>query len=181
MLQVFIINLLPFLSIVYVVAGIQYLRHKQSGRINFFGLFMFACAIYTLGYYLEIQTYDPGLMPWIRGFEFFGVAALPGFGIVYIAEYALGHTISRKFSLWLGVLSGVVWLTYVTDPLHHLFYSSINIFHGHIGTIVQTVKGPLYYLLLVYYCCFVLLAVFFLANAIFKIPPRNQAKTRKYC
>ena len=179
MLQVFMVNLLPFLSIVYTIAGIRYLRNKQSGRINFFGLFMFACAVYTLGYYLEIQTYDSGLMPWIRGFEFLGVAALPGFGIVYVAEYALGHAVPRKYPPLLGALSGVLWLAYVTDPIHHLFYRSIEMLHGDIGTIIHTVKGPLYYLVLAYYCCFILLAVYFLASAIFRIQPPESSKDKK--
>ena len=178
-LQEFIINLLPFLSIVYAVAGIQYLKLKQSGRINFFGLFMFACAAYSLGYYLEIQTYNPVLMPWVRGFEFFGVVTLPGFGIVYIAEYALGHMISRKYAMWLGILSFALWIAYLTNPLHHLFYQSMNLVNGGIGTIVQTVKGPIYYLLLTYYCCFIVLSIYFLATAIFRAQLPDKANDKK--
>lgn len=179
MMQVFIINLLPFLSIVYAVAGIQYLKHKQSGRLNFFGLFMFACAVYSFGYYLEIQTYDPQIMLWVRGFEFFGVVALPGVGIIYIAEYALGHMLPRKFAVWLAILSALLWVVYATNPLHHLFYHSINMVHGEIGTIIQTIKGPLYYLLLAYYCSFIILAIFFLATAVFRAQMPDKANDKK--
>lgn len=180
MLQDFFINLLPALSIVYIAVGIRYLRHKQSGRINYFGLFMFASAIYSLGYYLEIQTSNLAWMPWVRGFEFFGVAALPGLGIVYIAEYSLSHAIDRKFPIWLGGLSFALWVAYVTDPLHHLFYESIAFVQVEFGTIVQTVKGPFYYLVLVYYCCFVLLAAYYLANAIFQVQPPDKATDKKW-
>jgi diguanylate cyclase (GGDEF)-like protein/PAS domain S-box-containing protein len=179
MLQVLIINLLPFLSIVYAVAGIRYLKQKQSRRINFFGLFMLACAIYSLGYYFEIQTYNPELMPWIRGFEFLGVITLPGFGIVYIAEYSLGHMISRKYATWLSVFSAFLWVTYLTNPIHHLFYRSIVIVQGEIGTVIQTVKGPFYYLVLVYYCCFIVLSMYFLASAIFRARQPDKAKDKK--
>jgi N-terminal 7TM region of histidine kinase len=161
MLQMFFIYLLPFLSIVYAVVGIYYLKHKQSGRVNFFGLFMIACAVYSLGYYLEIQTYAPEVLRWTRGFEFFGVVMLPGFGIVYIAEYALGHMISRKYAMWLSILSAALWVAYLTNPLHHLFYQSETMVRGEFGTIVQTLKGPVYYLLLTYYCCFIVLSIYF--------------------
>lgn len=180
MLQDFILNLLPVLSIVYTSVGIRYIRHKHSGRINYFGLFLFACAIYTMGYYLEIQTSNLALMPWVRGFEFFGVAALPGFGIVYVAEYTFSHNLPRKYPILLSGVSFLLWIAYVTDPLHHLFYQSINFVQGELGTIVQTVKGPLYYLTLVYYCSFALLAVYFLANAIFQARPSEKATDKKY-
>lgn len=179
MLQVFLINLLPFLSIVYAVAGIRYLRHKQSSRMNYIGLFMFASAVYSFGYFLEIQTYDPQLLLWIRGFEFFGVVALPGLGIMYIAEYALGQMLSRKYAVWMGVLSAALWIAFVTNPLHHLFYRSINIVQGEIGTIVQTVKGPGDYLLLTYYCCFIVLSIYFLASAIFRAQLPDKANDKK--
>jgi diguanylate cyclase (GGDEF)-like protein/PAS domain S-box-containing protein len=179
MLQVLLINLLPFVSIVYAVAGILYLKHKQSGRINFFSLFMFACAIYALGYYFEIQTQNLELLPWIRGFEFLGVIALPGFGIVYVAEYALGHMISRKFAMWLGILSASLWVVYLTNPLHALFYRNMIFIQGEFGTIVQTVKGPVYYLLLTYYCCFIVLSIFFLASEIFRARQPEKEKDKK--
>lgn len=179
MLQVFMINLLPFLAIVYLFAGIRYLKHKQSGRINFFGLLMFACAIYTLGYYLEIQTFDPETILWVRGFEFFGVTALPGFGIVYIAEYTLGNSISRTYPIGLASLSAILWIAYVTNPWHHLFYAKISMVEGNFGTIIQTVKGPIYFLLLVYYCSFLLLATYFLASAIFRLQPTHKGKDKK--
>jgi len=179
MLQTFFINLLPFLSIVYAVAGIQYLKQKQSGRFNFFALFMFACAIYSLGYYLEIQTYNPEMMLWIRGFEFLGVIMLPGFGIVYIAEYSLGHMISRKYAMWLGILSICLWISYLTNPIHHLFYPSVTLVYGDFGTIVQTMKGPFYYLLLTYYCCFIILSIYFLLTAIFRAQPPDKATDKK--
>jgi diguanylate cyclase (GGDEF)-like protein/PAS domain S-box-containing protein/putative nucleotidyltransferase with HDIG domain len=179
MLQSFFINILPVLSIVYLSVGIRYVKHKHSGRINYFSLFMFACAVYTFGYYLEIQTINLAWMPWVRGFEFLGVAALPGLGIVYIAEYTLSQCIPRKYPIWLAGLSATLWVSYVTNPLHHLFYLSIEFNQGEFGTIVQTVKGPFYYLVLVYYCCFVLLAAYFLASAIFHVQPPDKATDKK--
>ena len=179
MLPIFVINLLPFLSAVYVAFGVRYFWQKQSNRINFFSLTVFACAIYCFGYYLEIQTYDPGVMLWVRGFEFIGVMALPTVGMAYIAQATNRRLFSRRTFTLLSILSSALWISYITNPYHHLFYTSLTTGHGAIGTVVQTVKGPFYYLLLAYYCVFLVLSVYFLASAIFGAVTPDKGRDKK--
>lgn len=178
-LPVLAINLLPIFSIAFTIAGIRYFRHKQSRNINFFALVMFASAIYTLGYYLELQTYDYETLLWARGFGLFGVTALPGFGIMYIAEYTSSNVVTRKLIPWLLTLSAILWIAYLTNPLHHLFYKSITMVQGEFGTIVHTIKGPFYYLLLFYFCVFLVFSTYQLASAIFRAVAPDQAKDKK--
>jgi diguanylate cyclase (GGDEF)-like protein/PAS domain S-box-containing protein len=179
MLTTLAINLLPVFSIAYTVAGIRYFRHKQSRTINFFALAMFACAIYSFGYYLEIQTYDPAMLNWVRGFEFLGVSALPGIGMIYIVESTTEDFEIRKYWPWLLMLSAAIWASYLTNPYHHLFYSKLSLIQGSFGTIVETVKGPFYYLLLFYFCVFLVLSTFLLASRTFPSPSTNQVNDKK--
>lgn len=179
MLPIFAINLLPFLSVVYVVSGIRYFWQKQSKRINFFSLTMFACAIYCVGYYLEIQAYNPELLLWVRGFEFIGVMALPSVGMVYIAEATNRRLFSTRILTLMASLSAVLWISYITNPLHHLFYTSLTTVHSAIGTVVQTVKGPFYYLLLAYYCVFLVMSVYLLTSTIFGTATPDKGKDKK--
>lgn len=172
------VNLLPLLTIAYGFAGIRYLRNKQSGRINFFSLLMFSCAVYTLGYYLEIQTVSQGVLGWVLGFEFLGVSTLPTFGLMFIYEYVNKKPMGRRY---IGLLSGfsfLLWICYLTNSLHHLFYGRITLVATAYGTLLKTDKAFLYYLTLGYFCIFILVSIYLLAKASFNNPaPRaNQDK-----
>ncbi len=172
-------GMLPFLAVAYIVVGVHFLHNPFSGRINYFSHLMFASAIYTFGYFLEMQTYDPTVMWWVRGFEFLGTTTLPAFGILFIVEYIQKKPLPRRNTVELLGLSFILWIANLTNPLHHLFYEKFQLLHMDWGTAVITEKGPIYYLLLVYFCVFLLVSVFLLAKAIFASQPSEHNGDKK--
>ena len=56
---------------------------------------------------------------------FLGVCFLPAAMLAFICEYC-GKPLNRRRIVLLCVIPAVSWLTMVTDPYHHFFYSRIN-------------------------------------------------------
>jgi len=173
------VNILPVLAIAYALAGVRYLRNKQSGRVNFFSLLMFSCAIYTLAYYFEIQTTNGMLMRWVLGFKLLGATTLPAFGLMFISEYTSKKPMAKKSICVLSGFSFVLWMSFLTNPFHHLFYAKIEMVQVYFGTAVLTDKGLFYYLTLGYYCAFILFSMYLLAKAIFNNPIPHANKDKK--
>lgn len=149
---------------IYVLVGIRLIRQSDKNRLNRFSLVLFAVALYSVGYFFEInsKTYEAMLIA--RNFEYLGVCFIPMFGIMFISDIT-DLRMPRWETTLLTAVSVVIWLFYVTNPLHQLFHKKIEIvFIWDIAAAV-TVKGPLYYVLLAYFAVFLVLSIYRLARA----------------
>lgn len=87
MLLNLLVSCIPIISAGYVIAGIKLLRQNAENKIDYFSLLMFASAIYSFGYFLELNCVSLDTLLFVRDFEFFGAVLIPTFGILFIADF----------------------------------------------------------------------------------------------
>lgn len=165
-----LVNLIPVISVVYVAAGGRLFKHKGEDTVNYFSLLLFACALYSFGYYLELNSNSFEAMLIFRNIEYIGVVLVPSFGLLFIADIC-NYKYNYKVSLPLLMLSLILWLLFITDPFHNLMYTSIDIYYG-LYSVPMTDKGPLFYLIIAYY------GVFLISSSIMLYYSYNKASNR---
>ena len=150
----FIVNIIPVISALYVIMGVIVFKVRGENRTSFFTLLMIAASIYSFGYYLELNCIDYKTMLIVRNFEFFGAVFVPSLGILFVAEI-----VKVKIAAWSKALlllaSGILWITFITDPWHHLIYEKIKLIQLSGFGFVITTKGPSFYTLLFYTAFFI--------------------------
>jgi len=80
----FIVYIIPALSAIYIVIGMKHFKQKRESTVNYFTMLMFACAVYSFGYFLELNCVELNALIFVRKFEFLGTAFIPAFGILFM-------------------------------------------------------------------------------------------------
>lgn len=140
-----LVNIIPIVSAVYVIVGIKLFKQKVENKVSYFSFLMFASAIYSFGYFLELNCVSLGTLLLVRNFEFLGSVFVPTFGILFITELTK-IKVTKKATGILFTVSAMLWLIFITNPLHHLIYKSIDLrVVGGFG-VVDVVRGPVFFL-----------------------------------
>jgi diguanylate cyclase (GGDEF)-like protein/PAS domain S-box-containing protein len=160
------------ISAVYVIVGIRLFKQKGDNRVNYFSLLMFAAAIYSFGYFLELNCISLQALLVVRNFEFLGTILIPAFGILFTANLT-DFPISPKVRVSFWAVSATLWFLFITNPYHYLFYQSVNILVGEYG-IRLTKKGPIYYFLMAYFGLFLVFSSILLLKTYRKTKKKNR-------
>ncbi|MGV8984050.1 HD domain-containing phosphohydrolase [Clostridium sp.] len=153
-----LVNIIPIVSIIYIIVGIRLYRRIVKKKVNYFSFLMFASAIYSFGYFLELNCQVLNTFLFVRNIEFLGSAFIPTFGIIFISELT-EIEISKKVKSVLFTVSTSLWLLFISNPLHHLIYKSIDLrVVGGFG-IVNALRGPAFYSMLTYYIVFIIFSI----------------------
>jgi len=167
------VNIIPIISAVYVIVGIKLFKQKVENKVNYFSFLMFASAIYSFGYFLELNCVSLDTLLFVRNFEFLGSVFVPTFGILFITELTK-IKITKKATGILFAVSAMLWLIFITNPLHHLIYKSIDLrVVGGFG-VVDVVRGPVFFSLMAYYAFFLIFASIILSKAYKKSKRRSN-------
>ena len=176
-IQNMILNLIvftiPLISVTYIIVGIKLSKQDVENKINYFSFLMFACAMYSFGYFLELNCVSLDILLIIRDFEFLGSVFVPTFGTLFI----MGLTkvkVTKKISGILFTVSLMLWLFFITNPLYHLIYKSIGMrIVGGFG-IVDAIRGPFFYSMMLYYMFFMIFSSILLTKSY-----KNSKKTKR--
>ncbi len=172
----FLVAVLPVVSVIYIFVGIKLFRQKGRGQTNYSSFLMFSAAIYSFGYFLELNWTAQELFESIRGLEFLGSAFIPTFGILFIRQLTNRKT-STKVLLALCSISMAIWSLMMTNPLHNLIYLDVEMTIINGFTIAVTKKGPLFFSLMLYYAAFIIHASFILYLSLKKTLKKNIRKS----
>lgn len=149
----FIVFTIPIISVTYIIVGIKFSNQEVENKVNYFSLLMFACAIYSFGYFLELNCVSLDILLIVRDFEFLGSVFVPTFGTLFIIELTKVK-VTKKITGILFTVSIILWLLFITNPFYHLIYKSIGMrIVGGFG-IVDAIRGPLFYSMMLYYVFF---------------------------
>jgi len=148
--------------------------HKWRNSTNYFSPFMFAAAFYSFGYFLEVNSINSETAFFVRNFEYLGVVLIPTFWILFVFELTKTYKTTKKLVCLLTSISLILWSLYITNPLHHLFYSKIDFVVSKFGGAMITVKGPAYYLLITYYAVLLIVSSVLLLKAYKKAKKGNN-------
>jgi len=175
-----VVGVLPLVSLIYIGVGIKYLRNFRHVGINYFSLMLFACAIYSMGYFLEVNAETAAVAFLVRNFEYFGVVFVPSTGVLFIMQLTQREKVKQGLvSILLG-FSALIYLLYLTNPWHYLFYQSIEFVMTAYGMAALTTKGPFYYLLLAYFSFFMVSALAMLFRAFRQARQKNRLRSLKF-
>lgn len=161
-----IISLFAIAPIVYVIAGIKSWSLKHAKGLNYFSMFMFSVALYSLGYFLEINSTNPDTAFFLRNFEYLGTSFVPTFCILFIIQHTNLFKIKPGLVALFCSISFGIWLLYLTNPQLGFFYKSILFSVGKYGGEMLTEKNFGYYLLLLYYSIQIVIAGILLFRAV---------------
>jgi len=176
----FMISIIPVVSILYVIVGIRFYKHKWRNSINCFSPFMFAAAIYSLGYFLEVNSINPETAFMVRNFEYLGVALIPTFWILFVLELTKTRKPTIMLVDFLTAISLTLWVLYLTNPIHFRFYKDIEFVVSTYGGAMLTVKGPGYYLLIAYYAVLLVFSSIMLLKAYKTSNSTNSKKSFRF-
>ena len=168
-----LVNIIPIISVVLVIAGIRLFKQKIESRVNYFSFLMFASAIYSFGYFLELNCITLNALLIVRNFEFLGSVFVPTFGLLFIIDLTKTRIIKQSAGI-LYTLSAGLWLIFLTNPLHHLIYRSIDLqIVGGFG-VPNVAREPVFYSLMVYYAFFLVYSSIMLIRAYRKLKRRRN-------
>ncbi|MEI7962102.1 MAG: histidine kinase N-terminal 7TM domain-containing protein, partial [archaeon] len=179
----FIVNIIPIIAVLYIVMGAIVFKVRGENRTNFFTLLMIAAAIYSFGYFLELNSIDYKTMIVVRNFEFFGAVFIPSLGILFVAEI-----VKIKIANWakalLLLVSGTLWVTFITNPWHHLIYEKVQITQLSGFGFVVTTKGPSFYTMLFFSSFFIIFSSILIFKAYKKskslLAQSNRTKSLRF-
>jgi diguanylate cyclase (GGDEF)-like protein/PAS domain S-box-containing protein/putative nucleotidyltransferase with HDIG domain len=158
-----LVNIIPFITAAYIVVGLNLFKQKLGRKVSSFSLLMFASAIYSFGYFLELNTVSLQTLLLVRNFEYFGAILVPCVGILFISDLTETN-VNIRTKVGLYTFSMTLWLIYITNQFHNAFYKSIKIFVGKYSAPI-TIKGIGYYFLLAFVMVFLFLSSTMLLRA----------------
>ncbi|WP_303866268.1 HD domain-containing phosphohydrolase [Acetobacterium wieringae] len=174
-----IVYALPIIAVGYSVVGIKLLKQKVEGQFNYFSALMFSSAIYALGYFLSLNSQNIKMMIIARDVANLGVIFIPTFGILFVSQFAKVK-ISQPIKYLLIALSGILWIVYITDPIHHLAFYWVELTKVNGFSVASTSKNIGYYLILTYYIGFLLYLIVTLIKAYKKSNSPSWKKSYRF-
>jgi diguanylate cyclase (GGDEF)-like protein len=115
-----------------------------------FACLMGASAIYALGYGFELtKTTAEAMLGAIR-FEYFGIAPLPAFWLLFALALAGDGRLRRRGAAALFILPLVTLVAVWTNDFHHLYYASTWARSDGPFPVLAFERGPLYWLNFLY-------------------------------
>nr|WP_320024467.1 HD domain-containing phosphohydrolase [uncultured Acetobacterium sp.] len=174
-----IVYSLPIIAAAYIFAGIKLLKQKVDGHFNYFSVLMFSSAIYALGYFLSLNSLTIEMMIFARDCENLGVIFIPTFGILFISQF-VKKKLSVTIKHLLYSLSVMLWIIYITNPIHHWAFSRVELIKINGFAVAATSKNIGYYLILAYYGFFIIFSTVALLSAIKKSNTESLKKSYQF-
>lgn len=174
-----LLNCIPIMATVYIIIGIVMFKRNTHEKVNYFSILMFTSAIYSFGYFLELNTTDYEVLLIVRDFEFLGSVFIPTAGIPFVAELTKSN-LSKKLQIGFFAISTLLWLTFITNPIHHFIYASVSSRDVKGFQIVSTVREPAFYLLMLYFGVFIILSSGMLLKAYKKSSKKKSKNSMRF-
>ena len=162
------VNIVPVLAALYTWMGIRFWRQGRKSGNPWYSLLLFCCAIFALEYFLEMQVGDDATKLALRNVAFLALSFLPAFGVLFIRRLTSAKPTPRFIRISLFSLTLALWLLFMLNPLHGLYYREFC--HRPIGgySSLYLVKGPLFFALYGYCAAFLIYALWKLRSALQK-------------
>lgn len=154
----------------YLVIGIMFLAFlsvhsfskSKSNYARALGLLSIAIQIYMFGYLMEINVATLEQMLFWNQIQYFGIPFFPGFWFMVSLLYT-GRGNQMRGLKWALVFAipMISFIARLTNPLHHLYYSSIELVRIADANLMLLGKGPLYVVQMIYVLVTLLLCTWY--------------------
>ncbi|MDG0811412.1 histidine kinase N-terminal 7TM domain-containing protein [Cohnella rhizosphaerae] len=137
-----------------------------------YGLCILSTAFYTFGYASElVSTSLDTIRFWLR-IEYIGIPFGTVFWFIMVLQYTGRQAYIRKWSVVAAMVIPVMtFIAHNTNEWHHLFYRSLTLDYSEGFPLARIVRGPLYYVHVVYAYALILVGVVLLFRMYFKSAP----------
>lgn len=166
MLQVVITVYLFFTVLLTAYIAAYTLNRGSSPLARSFAAMSFCLCIYIFGYLLELNSTTIEQMFFWNQVQYLTLPFFPSFWLLVSLNYSGNRTALRPLPVTAIFLIPVItFIVRLTNPYHHLFYSSISLNTAHTLTIMHLEKGLWYlvnsaYLVIIYlYTAFIYLNI----------------------
>jgi PAS domain S-box-containing protein len=173
------VYIIPIISVIFVIVGITLFKQKAENKVNYFSLLMFASAIYSFGYFLELNCVSLNTLLIVRDFEFLGSVFVPTFGILFFTDLTKIKIIKKSTGI-LYTVSAALWIIFITNPLHHLIYKSVDLRIVGGFSVPNVAREPFFYSLMVYYAFFLIFVSILLLKAYKKSKRRRNKNNFRF-
>ncbi len=146
---------MPIISIIYVLLGRKLFVKRINKKYTASSFLMFSISLFLFGFFLELNSLTDQAFIITRLVKYLGLSFIPCFGILFIGQLT-GKPQSGKKALFLIFISALLWLLFVTDPLHHFVYHSLSFKRVEGFSISDSVRAPGYYLLMLYFAIYLI-------------------------
>ncbi len=146
---------MPIISIIYIFLGKKLFIKTSTKKYPASSFLMFAIGLFLFGFFLELNSLSYQAFQLTRALKYLGLIFIPCFGILFISQLTK-HSYSSKKVLFLILLSTLLWLLFVTNPLHHFVYERISFERVDNFSISTSVRALGYYLLLLYFAIYLI-------------------------
>lgn len=123
-------------------------RHLIAARFS--GLVMIASSFYSLGYAFEFVSMDiESIKFWLK-VEYVGIPFISTLWLLLVIHFTGFHQHLKKWVPLLFVIPVLTLIFHYTNDLHHLFYKNMTLISNGDLTVIETVKGPWYWVHILY-------------------------------
>ncbi|URN84156.1 histidine kinase N-terminal 7TM domain-containing protein [Acetobacterium wieringae] len=144
-MNIILSTILVVSSMVLIVLGIVGFRHRGISGVKAITLLMFAMAIHSFAYGMELMSSDWETMyQWIR-VEYLGVSFYPILILWFAREYAGERRFANNYAMGivLAICTATLFLV-ETNAMHGLYYAQMGVDRSIGFPIVMTQKGQWY-------------------------------------
>ncbi|MDI4649880.1 sensor histidine kinase [Cohnella hashimotonis] len=137
-----------------------------------YGLCILSTAFYTFGYASELVSASlETIRFWLR-IEYIGIPFGTVFWFIMVLQYTGRQAYIRKWTVAVAmVIPFMTFIAHNTNEWHHLFYKSLTLDYSEGFPLARIVRGPLYYVHVVYAYVLILVGVVLLVRMYFKSAP----------
>jgi len=139
-------------------------RHKTS-ILNIFSLVCLGIAIYVIGYGFELRSETIEEIKFFLKTEYFGLFLMFPLWLLFIYEFYFNQAPSIKINIIVFIIPLLTLFFNVTNDFHHLFYTDIKAVQYEGFITAHLIKGPWYYVHIIYSYATLLIGVIFFLKA----------------
>lgn len=123
-------------------------KHLITARYS--GLVMIAASLYSFGYAFEFVSVDiESIKFWLK-VEYVGIPFISTLWLLLVLHFTGFYKYVQKWVPLLFVIPILTLIFHYTNDVHHLFYKEMTLFCNDDLTVVETVKGPWYWVHILY-------------------------------
>lgn len=123
-------------------------KHLITARYS--GLVMIAASLYSFGYAFEFVSVDiESIKFWLK-VEYVGIPFISTLWLLLVLHFTGYYPYVQKWVPLLFVIPILTLIFHYSNDVHHLFYKEMTLFRNDDLTVVETVKGPWYWVHILY-------------------------------
>lgn len=165
-------------GVVDILLALAAFKKKNSPAVLAFTGLMLSCAVYSIGYGIELSSQNLSGMLIAAKIQYLGIPFIPTFWILLSFEFTGFNFRNKKiFYGFLFAYSVVLSASALTTEYHHLFYKDFSVDYSRIIPLFSFHRGPIYNVDMIYKNLALFTCTVLFARSLFKIQPYYRKQT----